>query len=223
MEYTTLGKTGLKVSVAGLGCGGFSRLGLSAGRTEDEAALLVREAFDMGINFVDTAPIYGTEAIVGKALKDVSRDSVIVATKGLVRRNGERQTPAQMVESLESSLRLLGTDYIDVFQLHGVPILAYTYARLLHGFCRPRFQDRIGVIADELIDVAHAIAARPVGHWAGARCRRLQAPGEERVAPYAGEIRDGRSALRAARRRPGRRHQWLPPGGHRRGCSKYRG
>jgi aryl-alcohol dehydrogenase-like predicted oxidoreductase len=60
MEYTTLGKTGLKVSVAGLGCGGFSRLGLSAGKTEDEAVLLVCEAVDMGINFIDTAPIYGT-------------------------------------------------------------------------------------------------------------------------------------------------------------------
>jgi aryl-alcohol dehydrogenase-like predicted oxidoreductase len=129
MEYTTLGKTGLKVSVAGLGCGGFSRLGLSAGGTEDEAALLVREAFDMGINIVDTAPIYGTEAIVGKALKCVPRHSVIVATKASIRRNSERQTATQMVESLESSLRLLGTDYIDVFQLHGVPISAYIYAR----------------------------------------------------------------------------------------------
>jgi aryl-alcohol dehydrogenase-like predicted oxidoreductase len=115
--------------VAGLGCGGFSRLGLSAGGTEDEAARLVREAFNMGINFVDTAPIYGTEAIAGKALKDISRDSVIVATKALVRRNGEWQTPTQMVESLERSLRVLGTDYIDVFQLHGVLISAYTYAR----------------------------------------------------------------------------------------------
>ena len=222
MEYATLGTTGLEVSVAGLGCGGFSRLGLSAGGSEDEAALLVREAFDMGINFVDTAPIYGTEAIVGKALKCIPRHSVVVATKASVGRNGERQTPARMVESLESSLRLLGTDYIDVFQLHGVPILAYTYARLLHGFCRPRFQDRIGVIADELIDVAHAIATRPIGHRAGARWRRLQAPCEERVAPYAGEIRDGRSALRAARRRPGRRHQCLPPGGRLCGCRKYR-
>jgi len=129
MEYTTLGKTGLKVSLAGLGCGGFSRLGLSAGGTEDEAALVVREAFDMGISFVDTAPIYGTEAIVGKALKQIPRDSVVVATKASVGRNGERQTSAQMVESLEKSLRLLSTDYIDVFQLHDVPISAYTYAR----------------------------------------------------------------------------------------------
>src|SRR6516165_6571272 len=81
MEYTTLGKSGLKVSVAGLGCGGFSRLGLSAGKTEDEAVLLVREAVDMGVNFIDTAPIYGTEVIVGKALKFIPRHSVVVATK----------------------------------------------------------------------------------------------------------------------------------------------
>jgi L-galactose dehydrogenase len=129
MEYTTLGKSGLKVSVAGLGCGGFSRLGLSAGGTEDEATLLVREAFDMGINFIDTAPIYGTEVIVGKALKSIPRQSVVVATKASVGRNGEWRTPAQMVESLESSLRLLGTDHIDVFQLHGVPMSAYAHAR----------------------------------------------------------------------------------------------
>jgi aryl-alcohol dehydrogenase-like predicted oxidoreductase len=129
MEYTTLGKTGLKVSVAGLGCGGFSRLGLPAGKTEDEAALLVREAVDLGINFIDTAPVYGTEATVGKSLKSIPRDTVVVATKAFVRRNGEFYTPARVIESLENSLRLLGTDYIDVFQLHGVPMSDYVYAK----------------------------------------------------------------------------------------------
>jgi aryl-alcohol dehydrogenase-like predicted oxidoreductase len=129
MEYTTLGKTGLKVSVAGLGCGGFSRLGLSTGKTEDEAALLVREGVDMGINFIDTAPVYGTEAVVGKALKLVPRQSVVVATKASVRRNGGLHTPVRIVESLENSLRLLATDYIDVFQLHGVAMSDYAYAK----------------------------------------------------------------------------------------------
>ena len=71
MEYTTLGKTGLKVSVAGLGCGGFSRLGLPHGKTEDEAARLIHEAVGLGINLLDTAPVYGTEAVVGKALKSI--------------------------------------------------------------------------------------------------------------------------------------------------------
>ena len=74
MEYTTLGNTGLQVSVAGLGCGGFSRLGLPAGKSEDEAARLVLGAVDLGINVLDTAPAYGTEATVGKALKSLRRD-----------------------------------------------------------------------------------------------------------------------------------------------------
>jgi aryl-alcohol dehydrogenase-like predicted oxidoreductase len=128
MEYTTLGKTGLKVSVAGLGCGGFSRLGIPSGKTEDEAARLVLDAVDLGINFLDTAPPYGTEATVGKALKSIPRDKVVVSTKAFVHRQGQWHTPEQMVASLENSLRLLGTDYVDVFQLHGVLPSEYQYA-----------------------------------------------------------------------------------------------
>src|SRR6266446_7952196 len=69
MEYVTLGKTGLRVSVAGLGCGGNSRLGLGRGKTEAEAIALVRQALDMGLNLLDTAAAYGTEALIGKAIK----------------------------------------------------------------------------------------------------------------------------------------------------------
>jgi aryl-alcohol dehydrogenase-like predicted oxidoreductase len=129
MQYTTLGNTGMKVSVAGLGCGGFSRLGLPAGKSEDEAARLVCEAVDLGINVLDTAPAYGTEAVVGRALKSLRRDQVVVATKAFVFRQGQWHTPAQMVASLDNSLRLLGTDYIDLFQLHGVLPAEYIYAR----------------------------------------------------------------------------------------------
>ncbi len=68
MEYTTLGRTGLRVSVAGLGCGGFSRLGQSAGRSVEESVAVVRQGLDLGINFIDTAAGYHTEPIVGKAL-----------------------------------------------------------------------------------------------------------------------------------------------------------
>ena len=81
MEYTTLGRTGLRVSVAGLGTGGFSRLGLKTGKTEDEAARLIHEAVGLGINFIDTAPAYGTEGVVGIALKTLPRDQVVIATK----------------------------------------------------------------------------------------------------------------------------------------------
>jgi aryl-alcohol dehydrogenase-like predicted oxidoreductase len=129
MEYTTLGKTGLKVSVAGLGCGGFSRLGIPHGKTEDEAARLIQEAVDLGINLLDTAPVYGTESVVGKALKSIPRDSVVVATKAVVYRNKEWHTPERLVASLDNSLRLMGTDHVDVFQLHGIlPGEEYRYS-----------------------------------------------------------------------------------------------
>jgi aryl-alcohol dehydrogenase-like predicted oxidoreductase len=129
MHYTTLGRTGLKVSVAGLGTGGFSRMGLKSGLSEDEAARLVREAIELGVNFIDTAPPYGTEGVVGRALKSVPRESVVVATKSTVRRDGEWWTPARVVESLDNSLRVLGTDYVDVFMLHAINPDMYDYAR----------------------------------------------------------------------------------------------
>jgi aryl-alcohol dehydrogenase-like predicted oxidoreductase len=65
MQYTTLGRSKLRVSVAGLGAGGFSRPSLKAGKTEDEAARLFLEAVDLGVNFIDTAAAYGTEGVVG--------------------------------------------------------------------------------------------------------------------------------------------------------------
>src|SRR5215510_2559018 len=84
MEYVTLGKTGLRVSVAGLGCSGNSRLGLGRGKTEAEAITLLRQALDMGLNLLDTAAAYGTEALIGKALKPVARDRVVITTKALI-------------------------------------------------------------------------------------------------------------------------------------------
>jgi len=128
MQYTALGRTGLTVSVAGLGTGGFSRMGLKSGKTEDEAARLVLDAVELGVNFIDTAPPYGTEGVVGKALKAIPRDKAVVATKCTVRRNGEWWPPARVVESLDNSLRLMGTEYVDVFNLHAVEPQMYDYA-----------------------------------------------------------------------------------------------
>ena len=81
MEYTTLGRTGLKVSVAGLGCGGSRRLGLTAGQSETHCAGIIRQAVDLGVNLIDTAKSYGTESIVGVALKSMARESVVISTK----------------------------------------------------------------------------------------------------------------------------------------------
>lgn len=132
MQFTTLGRTGLRVSVAGLGCGGFSRLGQSSGKTEAESVALVRLAIDHGINFIDTAAQYGTETIVGKAIAGLPRDSVVLATKCLTEKDKQAVTPEQLADSIDASLRALGTDHIDLFQLHGVTPARYDHATSLY-------------------------------------------------------------------------------------------
>jgi aryl-alcohol dehydrogenase-like predicted oxidoreductase len=119
MQYTTLGRTGLKVSVAGLGCGGNSRIGLGK-LTEDQSVALVREAMDLGVNFIDTAENYETEGIVGKAIKGRPRDSVVISTKSLLGSGAGPKSGADMVACLDASLRKLDTDYVDIFHLHGL-------------------------------------------------------------------------------------------------------
>ena len=121
MEYTTLGRTGLKISVAGLGCGGSSRLGLGAGHDAAHAVNIVRRALDLGVNLIDTAQYYDTETIVGKAIEGRARDSVVIATKHKTSlRDGTTFVVREIVAGLDQSLRALGTDHVDIFSLHTV-------------------------------------------------------------------------------------------------------
>ncbi|MBJ20962.1 MAG: aldo/keto reductase [bacterium] len=127
MEFRNLGDSGLKVSLAGLGCNNF-------GMTIDYEASekVVRAALDSGINFFDTADAYGaggSETFLGKAL-GTNRDNVVVATKfGLPMGRGPLMSGASrryVLRACEASLSRLGTDYIDLFILHlpdsGTPI-----------------------------------------------------------------------------------------------------
>jgi aryl-alcohol dehydrogenase-like predicted oxidoreductase len=129
MEYTTLGATGLRVSVAGLGCGGNSRIGQGVGLTEEQSVSLVREAMDLGVNFFDTAAAYGTEGIVGRAIASSRREQLVISTKALIARNSELASPAQVIASLNRSLRQLRTDYLDVFMFHAVRPEHYGHVR----------------------------------------------------------------------------------------------
>src|SRR5215475_7753486 len=165
MEYTTLGRTGLKVSVAGLGCGGFSRLGLGTGRSEAEAVALVRQAHDLGVNLFDTAAAYGTESVVGQALKSVPRERVVIATKAWVPPGGGRSAADNAVKSLDDSLRKLGTDYIDIFQLHSVSPGAYAEARdiIAPVLLGEREKGKIRFLGvTELVDPEHEMIRRAV-------------------------------------------------------------
>ncbi len=125
MQSVRLGRTNAQVSVAGLGCGGHSRLGLAHGATAGEAARLVQVALDLGISFVDTAQAYGTEEAVGLGLAG-RRDQVFISTKSHT--HGADQaviTPEALTWNLEASLRRLKTDRVDLFNLHGVPAAHY--------------------------------------------------------------------------------------------------
>jgi L-galactose dehydrogenase len=164
MEYTTLGKTGLRVSVAGLGTGGFSRLGLKSGKTEDQSAQLIHEAVDLGINFIDTAQSYGTEGVVGRALKTIPRDKVAIATKAQFR-GKPLAPPEKVVAALDNSLRLMGTDYVDVFNLHGVEADDYDYAlntiapTLLKEKEKGKFR-HLGITENPIVDFTNAMLKR---------------------------------------------------------------
>src|SRR6266699_1649976 len=128
MEYTTLGRTGLRVSVAGLGCGGFSQLGLGTGKSEADAIAIIHAAVDLGVNLFDTAAAYGTEPVLGRALRDVPREQVVICTKAPFGVSNPDSRPERAVTSLDRSLKQLGTDYIDVYQLHGIAPGAYDHA-----------------------------------------------------------------------------------------------
>src|SRR5271154_4045902 len=103
MQYTTLGRTGLKVSVAGLGCGGFSRLGLGTGQSTEHAITIVRQAIDVGVTLIDTAAVYGTEDVVGAALRGVGRDSVVVCTKASKPPGDPAFSADRVIASLDAS------------------------------------------------------------------------------------------------------------------------
>ncbi len=164
MHHTTLGRTGLRVSVAGLGTGGFSRLGMRAGKTEDEAARLIEEAFGLGVNFIDTAPSYGTEGVVGKALKVIPRDQVVIATKAPIHRGEEWHTPERVVESLDRSLSLMGIDHVDVFNLHGVEAHEYEHAlKIAPALIEEKRKGKIGHIG---------ITENPVADFTNAMLKR---------------------------------------------------
>ncbi len=123
MRYRTLGKTGLEVSEVSIGLWAVG--GDAWGPVDDQESLAaMRAAFDAGVNFFDTADVYGqgrSEELVAQFLTTVPRDQVYVATKvGLWR--GRQPNPyvdeQMVIEDCEASLRRLGVDYIDVYQDH---------------------------------------------------------------------------------------------------------
>ena len=150
MLYRELGRTHLKVSVAGLGTGGPARIGQSAGLSAAESHRLVRVALDLGINILDTSPSYGhSEELLGGALAGVPRDRYVLATKFPPYREGAVvQDPEALTRALEDSLRKMHVEYIDVLQYHGVRPGSYreVVERFLPATLRAKEQGKIGYV-----------------------------------------------------------------------------
>ncbi len=130
MQYVPLGRTGLRVSVMGLGGGGHSRLGQHTGRTPTHSVALVERALDLGVNVLDTAEVYHTEAIIGTAIRHRSREELVLSTKKTITRaDGAVISAQEVIAGCEASLRRLGTDYVNLYHLHGVRDAVYEAAR----------------------------------------------------------------------------------------------
>lgn len=129
MEYARLGSTGMKVSRICLGCMGFGDAGRWIHKwvlDEENSRPIIRKALELGINFFDTANVYSigvSEGILGRALKDfANRDEVVIATKvhGKMQEgpNGSGLSRKAILSEIDKSLKRLGTDYVDLYQIH---------------------------------------------------------------------------------------------------------
>ncbi|MGA1598142.1 MAG: aldo/keto reductase [bacterium] len=129
MEYVRLGQTGLKVSRICLGCMSFGRSEVGSHPWtlgEAQARPIVQRALDLGVNFFDTANVYSlgtSEEIVGKLLREMApREQVVIATKVHGRMsdgpNGAGLSRRAIFQEIDASLRRLGVDYVDLYQIH---------------------------------------------------------------------------------------------------------
>jgi aryl-alcohol dehydrogenase-like predicted oxidoreductase len=126
MNYTNLGKTGLKVSRICLGCMSYGMVKRKWFLDEEEGRPFIRRALELGINFFDTANMYSngaSEEVLGRALRDFAkREEVVVATKVYFPMrpdvNGRGLSRKAVMTEIDNSLRRLGTDYVDLYQIH---------------------------------------------------------------------------------------------------------
>jgi aryl-alcohol dehydrogenase-like predicted oxidoreductase len=168
MDQRTFGRTGLSVSIAGVGAGGASRLGISTGSSEEQAIALIHRAVDLGINYFDTAANYHNEEVLGRALEG-HRDEVVISSKISPRDEaGSLLDRAGLRRGLELALTKLRSDVVDVFHVHRPMIEDYDHCEevLLPELEALREEGKlrfIGVSGTTGADPTHATLRRALG------------------------------------------------------------
>jgi aryl-alcohol dehydrogenase-like predicted oxidoreductase len=166
MEYRTLGRTGISVSVIGFGAWaiGGNKFGNSYGATNDrESAKAIAKAIEMGCNFFDTADAYGhghSEEILGAAFKG-KRDKIIIASKvgGDFYKSPTRMNfdPEYITFALEKSLKRLDTDYIDLYQLHNPPLHMIRQGEIFDIMGKLKLQGKIRAIGISIFEPVEGV------------------------------------------------------------------
>nr|WP_321983666.1 aldo/keto reductase [uncultured Lichenicoccus sp.] len=179
MQYLKLGHSGLDVSPVCIGCMGFGEpaRGYPAWSLDEAASrALIRQAIEAGINFFDTANMYsngGSEEVLGRALRDfINRDAVVIATKiCAATRNGPNAVGLSrkaIMTEIDHSLRRLGTDFIDLYQIHRRDQLTPWEETLeaLHDLVRMGKVRYLGVSSMQAWEFSHALHLQKANGWA---------------------------------------------------------
>jgi aryl-alcohol dehydrogenase-like predicted oxidoreductase len=174
MKYRTLGRTGIKVSEIGLGTWAIG--GDEWGPVEDaESIRAIQRAVELGVNFIDTADVYGaghSEELVARSLADLSRDEYVISSKagfdiysqpGVPGGAGQNFNPRYLEHALEQSLDRLNTDYIDVYHLHNPSLEVIERGEALETLVNARKSGKIRSIAVSVSSPEEAIASIETG------------------------------------------------------------
>jgi aryl-alcohol dehydrogenase-like predicted oxidoreductase len=169
MQFTTLGKSELKSSRIGFGCWAIG--GTDWGPVDDDESIrAIRRAMDLGVNFFDTADVYGdghSEEVLGRALGD-ERNKVLVATKvGGVRQKGRPPrhdtSYRHIMEAIDASLTRLGTDHVDLYQIH-VPDAATPVSETMHALTELVKKGKVRYVGLSNMDVRQTAEYMQHGH-----------------------------------------------------------
>jgi aryl-alcohol dehydrogenase-like predicted oxidoreductase len=171
MEYRVLGASNLNVSVIGFGAWGIGGSPFWSNEGDAVSVRAIRKAYDLGINFFDTAPVYGfghSEELLGKTLKPF-RDKVIYATKcglrwekkslGSITKNATRRS---ILEEIDQSLKRLDTDYIDLYQVHW-PDIETSQEETMETLLEAQEQGKVKVIGVSNYSVEQMVAIMKSG------------------------------------------------------------